>query len=128
MNMDRRTVLTLLMCFLAVSCTRTIVSPTKAITPGTTPIAPPGPIPQSLLNDIVGDLAYRLDLGVTTVEILSIEPNIWESTAMGCPEEGHEYFKVQTPGWRVLLEAVEEVYDYRVSSEGGAYKVCSKQG
>jgi len=58
------------------------------------------------------DLAQKLDIAGSGIETLFIKPVYWPDTSMGCPEEGKQYAQVITPGYQILLQAGEYVYEY----------------
>jgi hypothetical protein len=62
-----------------------------------------------------GDLAKRL--GVKEPEILEghVEPAEFPDAALGAPIEDEMSAQVITPGWRILLEAQNQSYEYRAT-------------
>jgi hypothetical protein len=62
-----------------------------------------------------GDLAKRL--GVEQPEILEghVEPAEFPDASLGAPIEDEMSAQVITPGWRILLEAQNQSYEYRAT-------------
>lgn len=85
----------------------------------------PSPIPQSLLRQIVADLANHLDVSVEAVQVVSIEPVTWKDSSLGCPEKGMAYLQVLTPGYQVILEVQGRQYDYRTDTQGN-FRICTR--
>jgi hypothetical protein len=63
------------------------------------------------------DLAGRLDLDVTEIEVVAFEPLTWPDVALGCPAEGGAYSSVLTPGYRVTLVARGSDYTYHTDRD-----------
>lgn len=82
----------------------------------TTPeIAPqPGvPDPETAVAHLVSqDLAARLGLDVSDITVVEAESVEWADSALGCPAPGYAYMQVITPGYKILLEASGETYEY----------------
>lgn len=89
-----------------------------------TPEAPQLPgLPQSLLDRMKTDLAQRLSIGIEAIELVLAESVMWRDGSLGCPEPGQTYLQAITPGFRVILKANGQEYDYR-ASEQGFFKLC----
>jgi len=63
------------------------------------------------------DLAQKLDIAGSGIETLFIKPVLWPDTSLGCPEEGKQYAQVITPGYQILLQAGEYVYEYHTDEQ-----------
>jgi hypothetical protein len=72
------------------------------------------------------DLARRLDLAPEATGLVSVEAVEWPDTSLGCPQPGMMYAQVITPGFRAVLEAERETYEYH--SGGGQLVLCSDDG
>jgi len=71
---------------------------------------PPGA--QRVVQLAQEDLARRLDLSPEEMLVVSIEAVEWSDTSLGCPQPGMMYAQVITPGFRLVLEAEGETYQY----------------
>ena len=60
----------------------------------------------------VEDLAHRLDIPVDAISLIGVEPVDWSDTSLGNPKPGEFYATVITPGYRVVLSAVDARYLY----------------
>lgn len=83
-----------------------------------TPLDPTtGDIPQAALS-AAEDLAMRLNLSVTSVEVLEAERVEWPDACLDLPELDEACAEVVTPGWRVVLEADGVQYVYHTDEQG----------
>ena len=76
-----------------------------------------GEVPQELLEMILADLAMRLDVKPDEIAVVKVEPVTWSDASLDCPQPGMMYAQVLTPGYRIVLKAGKEVYDYRTARE-----------
>lgn len=74
------------------------------------------PTGQPAMQDLaVADLAGRLDIApdaITVREMVAVE---WPDASLGCPQPGMMYAQVITPGYRIVLEAQGQAYQYHAS-------------
>jgi hypothetical protein len=73
------------------------------------------------------DLRQRLDLAPEAIRLVSVEAVDWPDTSLGCPEPGMMYAQVITPGFRVVLEAERETYEYH-THQGRVVVLCDERG
>ena len=62
------------------------------------------------------DLGQRLDLAPETIRLLSLEKVEWPDASLGCPKPGMMYAQVITPGFKVVLEAQGQTYEYHTDA------------
>ena len=62
------------------------------------------------------DLAARLEISADEIQVVSIEAVEWPDASLGCPEPGMSYAQVITPGYRIVLEAGGEEYEYHTGT------------
>jgi len=72
------------------------------------------------------DLARRLGLKAEAIAVASVEAVHWPSTALGCPQPGMMYAQVITPGYRVVLVAGGQRYEYH-TDKGTNAVLCEKE-
>lgn len=85
------------------------------------------PLPQSESTDLdraVEDLATRLDVDPTTIELVSDELVVWSDTSVGCPEPGNLYAQMLTDGRRVVLRHDDRSFVYH-AAEGEDLFLCT---
>jgi hypothetical protein len=85
----------------------------------------PETIPESLLEQIIQNLADQLDLNSSDIQVVLVEAATWNDSSLGCPEKGMAYLQVITPGYRVILAAQGRQYDYRTDTLGN-FRLCSR--
>lgn len=67
---------------------------------------------------VVSDLADRLEIAAEAVSVVEVEEVTWPDSSMGCPQPGYMYLQVITPGYRIVLEAQGQTYNYHTDSAG----------
>jgi hypothetical protein len=55
-----------------------------------------------------------LNIAPSQITVVSATEEIFPNTALGCEKEGMAYSEVISPGYKVLLQANELFYDYRL--------------
>jgi hypothetical protein len=60
------------------------------------------------------------DLGVSAadVRLVALEPTEWSDSSLGCPKPGMNYLQVITPGYRLVLEAQGQRYEFHTDQRG----------
>ncbi|MBN1656770.1 MAG: hypothetical protein JXA93_00135 [Anaerolineae bacterium] len=71
------------------------------------------------------DLADRLGISPSSIQVVSVEQVDWPDTSLGCPQEGQMYAQVIVPGQRVVFEADGEQYVYHTGD--GNVILCEKE-
>ncbi len=90
--------------------------PTPA--PGdTTQMTPSLPTPadaglQNLIAAAKEDLAQRLSIPITQIDLRDAVEVEWSDSSLDCPQPGMAYLQVITPGYQILLEAGGQVHEY----------------
>lgn len=94
------------------------------------PTAIPGTndaIPASYIEAAIADAASRAGVGPADVIVVSAQSRDWPSGALGCPVMGFMYTDMITPGYRIVVEAGGQSYDYRAAARGpGEIRLCDK--
>jgi hypothetical protein len=78
----------------------------------------PGPVPVELFDQIVADAAAKAGVDPSTLTVVSAAAVTWSDGSIGCPAPGMSYTQALVPGYRVLLEANGQQYDYHVGQRG----------
>lgn len=71
-------------------------------------------------------LARHLEIPVEEIELVSVESVNWRDSSLGCPQPGHAYLQVITPGYRMVFEA--EGREYRVHTDRTGRQVVLCEG
>lgn len=79
----------------------------------------------ALVEGVTDDLAKRLDIESVEIQVVQVEEVQWRDSSLGCPQEGEMYLQVITPGFRIVLEAQGQQYEYHTDS-GGRFVLCSE--
>ena len=94
--------------------------PAPQATPGPTAQhtgIPASEAPQAVLN-AQQDLAQQLNIPVDKITIVSVEEVEWPDGCLGVYIEGIMCIQVITPGYKVILEANGELYEYHTNENG----------
>jgi hypothetical protein len=67
---------------------------------------------QSLIEKAKEDLAQRLSISVTQINLVEAMEVEWSDASLDCPQPGVDYLQVLTPGYRILLEYGGNEYEY----------------
>jgi hypothetical protein len=95
--------------------------PTATVAPSTvqqeTPSEAAGSATVSKVSNLAKeDLAKRLNIAVTEVEVISEEPTTWNDGSMGCPNPDMMYTQATTEGTKIVLVAKQKSYDYHAGT------------
>ena len=93
-------------------------------TPGT-PIA--DEVPPDLLQTLLADLAERLEISVEEITVIQSRAGEWNDGSLGCPQPGMMYIQVITPGFRVVLLAKDQMFDYHTDTKAH-FILCNPDG
>jgi len=66
----------------------------------------------------VADLAGQPGIAAEAITVCSVEAVEWSDVSLGCPEPGMLYAQVITPGYRIVLEANGQSYEYHAGRSG----------
>jgi hypothetical protein len=89
------------------------VTETEGVVPPMNPSATP--IASGLENLLIlvkADLAQRLSTSVDQINVVESEPVEWSDSSLGCPQPDMFYMQVITPGYRIVLDANGQQYEY----------------
>jgi hypothetical protein len=88
-----------------------------------TPARPSAARSHDMLNLMVRDLAQRLGTPASSIQVLAIQPVVWDDSSLGCAQPGNSYLQAQTPGVRVLFSYQNKTYQYH-GAESGNFLYC----
>lgn len=60
----------------------------------------------------IQDLAARTGLPLQTITVVELQAIEWPDSSLGCPQPGFFYFQVITSGYRIMLAAGGQLYEY----------------
>ena len=73
---------------------------------------------QSLVEQAKEDLAARLSIPVSSIDLLAARDVTWTNSSLGCPQPDMNYLMVLTDGYRVVLAYNDEPYYYHANTRG----------
>lgn len=99
-------------------------TPPAAGTPGATPATGATPLAAypPVAQLAVVDLANALGLRPEEIAVVAVEEQDWPDSSLGCPEPGRSYLQVITPGYRVILAAGGQRYEYHTDRQNIAVR------
>lgn len=62
--------------------------------------------------------AARTGMPIERLKVLRAEQVTWSDGALGCPQPGMSYTQALVPGYRIRVQAGNEVLDYHASTRG----------
>jgi len=79
-----------------------------------TTLTPPSNL-QNLIEKAREDLTQRLSIPVSQINLVEAKDVVWPDSSLGCPESGMAYAEHLTPGYLIILNAVDKDYEYHAS-------------
>jgi len=90
--------------------------------------APPG-VPQALIDRAMAELRAGADRPAGGVTLAAAQAVNWPDASLGCPERGKSYIQVITPGYRIVLQAGAQQYEFHSGADAGSRLArCSGTG
>lgn len=83
-------------------------------TSGTPAVSAPG----TLLAAAIDDAARRSGVARSDIEVMSAEAVTWPDGSLGCPEPGMMYTQALIPGYRIVLRAGTDTFNYHARAPG----------
>jgi hypothetical protein len=76
----------------------------------------PPPEAEQFVQLAIEDLAGQLGVEPEEIRLISVEAMEWSDASLGCPQPDMMYAQVITPGYKVVLEAQGERYEYHTDT------------
>jgi hypothetical protein len=76
---------------------------------------------QPLVEQAIVDLAGKLSIEPSQIDLSQFESVVWPDSSLGCPQPGMEYLQVLMEGYRILLRAGGQVYAYHGGGNRGPF-------
>ena len=77
-----------------------------------------GEVPAELIEKMQADLAKRLGVELSDVQVVKAQAVIWNDSSFGCPQPEGVYTEALVNGYWVIFRVGAVQYDYRASDEG----------
>ena len=74
--------------------------------------------PQMLIENSREDLAERLSISDTLINLVEIDEVLWPDASLGCSQTGDTYAQTQTRGYLVKLEYAGNEFEYHANLHG----------
>jgi hypothetical protein len=79
-----------------------------------------------LVEQARDDLARRLSIPATEIDLVELTEVAWPDSSLGCPQPGRVYAQVMREGYRIGLRAGKRAFEYHSGGGGGAPFLCEK--
>jgi hypothetical protein len=76
------------------------------------------PTLESITESVLDDAARRTGVERESLKIESAAAVTWADGSLGCPQPGMSYTMALVPGYRIKVEAGEQVLDYHATRRG----------
>jgi hypothetical protein len=106
----------ILLIFLFIFLTMAACSPTGV--PEVDVEQTPGELPPQAVLEAISQVSQELNVSVDEIEVLDFEEVDWPDACLGIPQEDQVCAQVITPGFRVVLEANGQQYEFRSNQDG----------
>lgn len=83
-----------------------------------------GEVPPQIVALLVDDLARRALVKPETIKVVSATEHTWSDASLGCAAPDSVAAQIIMPGYRVVLQAAQNNYDYHASRDGH-FVLCS---
>jgi hypothetical protein len=70
------------------------------------------------------DLSRHLNVDSGDISVISLDAVDWPDASLGCPKPGQLHAQVITPGYRIVLQAAGQQYEYHSDSEAKQVVRC----
>ena len=76
---------------------------------------------QAMLTQVKDDLAKRLSIDPSKIELVEMSSVTWPDGSLGCPKPGMAYTQMLVDGMRIRLKAGSQVYEYHSGGSRPAF-------
>jgi len=90
-----------------------------------TPVTPSDESAETMVALVKQHLAQKLGIAVEQIVLIETKPVVWRDASLGCPKPAIDYIQVETPGYRILLQAGGTSYTYH-TDETKRFVQCSQ--
>ncbi len=90
----------------------------QLIEPPRNPAEPATPVATTDMAPIVAAIARELGVSVDAVNVVSVMPQTWPDSALGCPQPGMLYAQVLTPGFQVVVDSGGAQIEFHTDERG----------
>jgi hypothetical protein len=76
------------------------------------------PVDAAVIEPIVAAIARELNIAIGEVSVISVTPQVWPDSSLGCPQPDTLYAQVLTPGYRVMVDVSGEQLEFHTDERG----------
>jgi hypothetical protein len=76
---------------------------------------------QTLIEKAKEDLAQRLSVPASQINLIEAKKVFWPDASLGCPQPGIAYTQVEVPGYRIMLEAGGNEFEYHTNIHNSVF-------
>ena len=76
---------------------------------------------QVLVEKAREDLAKRLSIPLSQIDLVEAADVVWSNASLGCPQPGMMYADVLTPGVLIVLNANGQEYEYHAGKSSDLF-------
>ena len=91
------------------------------------PAHTPSGAPDLPVQAAIETLAEELEIAPNEIRLIAVTPMEWRDESLGCPKPGRMYAQVITPGYRIILAADGQRYEYHTDVANRAVR-CGPPG
>lgn len=106
----------LLLLAMVAGCAATVADPPPP--PEVTRQASMSATLSSVTEAVLRDAAARTALDASSLVVESAQVVTWSDASLGCPQPGMSYAQVLTPGFRIVIRAGAQRFDYHAGRRG----------
>ena len=81
---------------------------------------------EGLVEIVKEDLAQRLSIPITQINLVEVEEAEWSDSSLDCPQPGMSYLPVVTPGYRIVLQTNNQIHEYH-SNRDSYFVYCENR-
>ena len=83
-------------------------------------------LPDALREAVIADAAAKAGVDPAAVSIKAARAVTWPDGSLGCPQPNTLYTQMLVPGYRILVQARDQAYDYRATQKG-TFQICESR-
>jgi hypothetical protein len=76
------------------------------------------PVDAAVVEPIVAAIARELNVATGEVSVISVTPQVWPDSSLGCPQPDTLYAQVLTPGYQVMVDVSGEQIEFHTDERG----------
>ena len=80
---------------------------------------------ESLIEKAKEDLAQRLSIEISQIDLVEAREVVWPDSSLGCPQPGMKYKQIPYEGALIILQAEGTAYEYHSGGSRGLF-LCEK--